>query len=213
MRKTYSTMAVILMSGVVLACEGASAWWPGAGSGAQAQHVTLPAGSEVEVKLAQTVSSATSRPGDLVVARVVEPVRVGEKVVIEPGSEVTGAVVAAVPAKRMGGQASLEVQFHTLTLGSGEQVALQASVRRAAKSQTGKDAATIGGAAAGGALLGRIIGHNDGEEARGTATGALVGGAAGTAIAASNKGDEVTLREGAVLRLRLKAPADITVMG
>jgi hypothetical protein len=201
MRNIHSTMVLILAAGTVLGCEGAST-----------RQVTLPAGSEVEVQLAQTVSSATSRPGDLVVARVVEPVRVGQDVVVEPGSEVTGAVAAVVPAKKMGGQASLDLEFHTLKLESGEEVAVQASVHRMAKSQTGKDAATIGGAAAGGALLGRLIGHNDGNEARGTAAGALVGGAAGTAVAASNKGDEVTLPEGATLRLRLEAAAEITVV-
>jgi hypothetical protein len=220
---TLPAVAMILIAAFTLACDPASSEDPGAKpdsgsvsastSDVQAPDVMVPAGVEVAVRLAQSVSSGSSRPGDAVYASVVEPVRVGEQVVIDAGSTLTGSVVAAAPAKRMGGQASLAVEFHTLRLGSGEQVAMQASIQRAARSQTRKDAATIGGAAAGGALLGRIFGHQSGRDAHGTTVGALLGGAAGTAIAASNRGDEVTLPEGSVIRVRLDAPVRLTVVG
>jgi beta-barrel assembly-enhancing protease len=162
----------------------------------------VPSGTVLAVEFQQTLSSANSQAGDLFTARVLEPVLVDGRVAIATGSIVSGRVVNALPAKKIGGKAQLNLEFTSLRIASGDNSPISASFRGQAKSQTTKDAATIGGAAAGGAVVGRAIG----KDTRGTVLGAVVGGAIGTGIAASNKGQEVTLPEGMSIEIQLDSP-------
>lgn len=169
---------------------------------------TLPSGTALRVEMLDTVSSASSDAGDAIAARVVEDVVVGETVVIPAGSTVSGQVVEARGLRKIGGRALLRVVFESVDLPAGD-APIHASWGREGKSETKKDVATIGGATAGGALLGRVL--NKDNEARGTAVGAIVGGAAGTAIAAGTKGEEVVLASGTQLKLRLDSPVTVKV--
>jgi hypothetical protein len=177
------------------------------------EKVTVPSGTVLTIVFDDTVSSATSRAGDSFSARVAHPVAVDGRVAIEDGSIVYGRVVDAQPSKRIGGRARLNLDFTSLRTPAGEEVPIAAAFHGLAKSQTKKDAATIGGATAGGAVIGRILGHKDGKEADGTGIGAAVGAAVGTGIAASNRGQEVVLAGGATLELRLDAPVTVPVEG
>lgn len=169
---------------------------------------TVPPGTALHVEMLDTVSSADNAAGDAVTARVTEDVVVDRKVVIPAGSTVSGEVVEARGLKAIGGRALLRVSFDSVDLAAGE-APIRASWGREGKSETKKDAATIGGATAGGAILGRILSRD--HEARGTVAGAIVGGAAGTAIAAGTKGEEIVLAAGAQLTLRLDAPVTVKV--
>jgi hypothetical protein len=126
-------------------------------------------------------------------------VLVDGRVAIAEGSIVSGRVVKVLPSKRFGGRAQMDLEFTSLRLPSGVERPLSASFHSQGKSQTTKDAATIGGAAAGGAILGRVIG----KDTEGTVVGALVGGAIGTGIAARNRGQQVTLPEGMTVEIQL----------
>jgi len=148
------------------------------------QELTVPAGTLLTVELEQELSSATNLAGDEFAVRIVEPVAVDGRDVIGPGSTVLGRVVEAVPSKKIGGTARLQLEFVDLVTASGDRLPIAASFVQQAKGQTKKDAATIGGAAAGGAILGRIIGHDKGEEGKGTAVGAAVGALPGGTRAA-----------------------------
>jgi Zn-dependent protease with chaperone function len=164
--------------------------------------VTVPSGTVLAVEFEQTLSSANSQAGDLFTARVLEPVLVDGRVAIAAGSIVSGRVVNALPSKKIGGKAQLNLEFTSLRIASGDDSPISASFRGQAKSQTKKDAATIGGAAVGGAVVGRILG----KDTRATVLGAVLGGAIGTGIAASNKGQEVTLQEGMAIEIQLDSP-------
>ncbi|HXO19281.1 MAG TPA: hypothetical protein VOA87_05065, partial [Thermoanaerobaculia bacterium] len=171
------------------------------------EPVTVPSGTTINVELTKTVSSNTSNVGDTFRARVSGDVVQNGVVVIPAGSEVAGEVTSAVPAKKIGGRASLGVRFTDLILPTGETVPLQASLLREGESKTRKDAATIGGAAAGGAILGNIL--NRASRGRGSIIGALIGAAAGAAIAARHPGEEVTLDQGAVVAIQLDRALDL----
>jgi hypothetical protein len=180
--------------------------------GRDTKEVTVPAGTVLVVELSETLSSARNQPGDSFSGRIVDPVEMDGEVVIDAGSQVTGRVTEAVRSKKIGGRSRLALEFTSLELPSGEEAPISGSFHGQGKSQSPKDAGTIGGATAGGALLGRIIGHNKGDEdARGTAVGALVGAAIGTGIAASNRGQDVTLPEGTTFQIRLDAPVKVTL--
>ncbi len=85
----------------------------------------------------------------------------------------------------------------------------QAMLESAGRSQKKKDAATIGGSAAGGALLGRVL--SDDDKGKGTVLGAVVGAAVGTAVASKNKADPVIIDRGTTAELFLTGPVEVAV--
>jgi hypothetical protein len=180
-------------------------------AGARTVEVTVPSGTVLDVRFDETVSSASSSTGDRFSATVVDGVTIDGKTAIAAGSTVTGRVVEAVGSKRIGGRARLNLEFTALQPDSGDEVPLSARFIERGKSQTKKDAATIGGATAGGALLGNVIGKNNDQEGDGTTIGAIAGAAIGTAVAASNRGQEVTIPAGTVMQIQLDGPVHVKV--
>jgi len=164
--------------------------------------VKVPAGTSFEVEFTKGLASNASSVGDTFRARVVSDLRLDGVVAIPAGSEVLGVVTDAVGARRIGGKARLTVKFTDLVLPSGSTLPVHASFLEEGKSKAGRDAATIGGSTAGGALLGRILSNGG----RGTILGALVGAAVGTAIASKTAGEEVVIPEGSVISLKLDQP-------
>ena len=163
--------------------------------------VTVPAGTHLDVEFTRTLASNTSSPGDSFRVRVSDDVIEDGVVVIPRGSEILGEVTDAVPLKRVGGQARLALKFTDLVLPSGKTVPIDASFIQEGRNETRRDAATIGGATAGGAILGRIL--SKGSRSRGSVLGTIIGAAAGTAIASKTPGEEVIIPEGSVVSLRL----------
>ena len=174
---------------------------------------TVPAGVVIPIELSQTVASNINHAGDRFEGRVPRDVTVGSDVVSPAGSTVAGVVTEARHLRKIGGRARLGLDFVSIDPPTGPPAPMKASYLSVGKSETTKDAATIGGAAVGGAILGRIIGHKKGNEARGTAIGGAVGAATGTAIAASTKGKEIVLPAGQSIRVTLQTPIRLTLNG
>jgi hypothetical protein len=170
---------------------------------------TIPAGTTIEIVFLDGVSSAASQVGDSFRARVARDVSIDGITVVPAGSTVGGTVTEAVSLKKIGGRAKLTLDFARLELPSGRTALIHASLAQLGKSETKKDAATIGGAAAGGALLGRIL--SKGDKDKGTVIGAIAGAAAGTAIAAKTAGQEIEIPAGTPSSLTLDQPTEVTV--
>jgi len=120
-------------------------------------EVVVPAGTALDIEFDSPIASNTVAGGSTFATRVTNDILVGEVLAIPAGALVHGTVTEAVPAKKIGGQARLALSFDHLKLATGEQIPIAAAFAVATKSQTGKDAATIGGAAAGGAVLGNVL--------------------------------------------------------
>jgi len=168
---------------------------------------TLPAGTSLALVFLDGLSSETNQQGDTFRARVARDVTHDGLVLIPAGSVVVGNVTEAVPLKKIGGTAKLSLAFSAIEMPTGASVEIEATLAEQGKSETKKDAATIGGAAAGGALLGRLVGH----DTKGALIGAVVGGAAGTAVAAKTKGEQVEIPVGSERAIELNRPVDISV--
>jgi hypothetical protein len=141
----------------------------------RAVPVDVPAGTAFDVEFLDTIGSATSRTGDTFRVRVSRDVFLDGDVVIPAGSEVVGVVTDAAPLRRVGGRAKLGLRFTDLVLPSGSTVPIDASLVQEGRSETGRDAATIGGGAAAGAVLGRILNKKD--RGKGSVIGAILGAA------------------------------------
>jgi len=170
---------------------------------------TLAPGTSLHVVLLRGLSSKTSRPGDAFTGRVDHNILVDGVTVIPSASEISGSVKEALPQPKIGGAASLKLTFTRIRLPGGGVVPIKASWAQKGKSKTGKDAAKIGGAAGAGAFLGSLFNKND--KTKGSAIGAVVGGAGGTAIAASTGGQEVEISAGAAIDVTLEELAQVTI--
>lgn len=168
---------------------------------------TVPSGTEFEVIFLDGLSSETAKAGDPFRARVAQDVRVDGIVVVPAGSLLSGRVTEAVPLRKIGGAAKLSLAFDRLELTTGSTVPIEIALAEQGKSQTKKDAATIGGAAAGGAVLGKLIG----KHSKDALIGAVVGAGVGTAVAAKNKGEQVEIPVGTQMPVQLGRSVDVIV--
>jgi hypothetical protein len=174
------------------------------------REVTLPVGTELPIVLDTSVGSKTSRIEEPVRAHLSRAVSVEGQPVLPDGSIVSGVVTDATPAAKVKGRAHLAVRFDAITpRGGDERYRIEtAAVGRTAPADTKKDAIKIGAPAAGGAIIGAIVGGG-----KGAAIGAAAGGGAGTAVVLSTSGKETSLPVGSALRLRLTAPLTIRIRG
>jgi len=172
-------------------------------------RLTVPAGTSLRLTLDAAVSSSSSREGDTVTAKVTDPIVVGDRVAIPAGSRVHGQVKSVVPAKKglkdKGG--SLSLVFDRIATPSGFIAPMSATVSEVASGSGKKTAGIIGGSAAGGALLGKVLGGRG----KNAAVGTLLGGAIGAGVAAGTKGQDVDLPAGSPLALKLDQPLTISV--
>jgi hypothetical protein len=170
------------------------------------RQTTLPAGTLLRVRLDNSVGSDISRVEEPVRAQLVSPIVIGGRTVLWAGSAFTGSVTQAIRSGKVKGRGRLAMRFHTLAP-AGDNERYRISTRtwsRIAPGTKKKDAATIGLPAAGGAIVGGLVGGK-----KGAAIGAIAGGGTGTAVVLSTRGKEVRLGRGAVLLLRLSEPVTV----
>ncbi len=150
--------------------------------------VTVPAMSEVQVTMSDSIDSKTSRVGSLFRSTLHVPITSGDQVIIPAGTEVYVKLIHAKSAGSIKGSSELEVILDHLLL-DGESIPLISSVVREKGASRGKQTATrsaiVGGA---GAILGGIIGGG-----KGAAIGASVGAGGTLAYQALTKGPEIRI--------------------
>jgi TolA-binding protein len=163
--------------------------------------VEIPAGTEIDVRLQNTLNSGTAQVEDRFEATTLVDVGVNSRVVIPAGSLMRGVITAVEPATRTNRTARMTVSFDQVTV-NGRPYAIRGTVTQAIEGEGIKgETARIGTGAGVGAIIGGILGGF-----KGALAGILIGG--GGTIAAT-EGKEVQLPQGAVLRVRLDSPAQI----
>jgi hypothetical protein len=174
---------------------------------AKFREYTVPEGTRLAVRLESAVGTDSSRVGDPIVATLSDAVIVDGVEVLPSGSVVSGEVVGVASAGKVKGRSSLALGFGSLAVGGrDEQYPIVARVSWVGQSNKGKDAATIALPAAGGAIIGALIGGK-----KGAGIGAVIGGGGGTAVVLSTAGPQIRLPSGTVLSLPLGHAVDIRV--
>ncbi|EKQ71007.1 hypothetical protein OsccyDRAFT_1319 [Leptolyngbyaceae cyanobacterium JSC-12] len=103
----------------------------------------LADGTPIKLKFKQTVSSRDAKTNDIVEFEVVEPVRVGNKVVIAQGAAAKGIVVEAQRSGMLGRRGKLDIAVQEVTLVSGERITLRASEKSGGGTSGGVIAAAV----------------------------------------------------------------------
>src|SRR5262245_19743386 len=191
-----------------LAATSAASATPAAG--VKMHEVTIPAGTRLPIVLDTAVGSDTSRVEEAVHAHLSQPIVVHGQTVLPTGSRVSGVVTDAARSGKVKGRAHFSVRFNAVTpRGDDERYTFRAgAVTRMAAATKKRDAMEIGIPAAGGAVVGGLIGGKKGAVIGGTAAGG-----AGTAVVLNQRGKEVRLGKGAPVVLRLTEPLTVRVKG
>jgi hypothetical protein len=137
------------------------------------------------------LTSETATVGQEWIGQVAEAVTVGSMAPFPAGSMVHGVVAAVKPAAK-GDRALLILRVTSIeSNGKTHEISATADSLVAGSTRTRNVGAVAGGAAAG-ALIGSAVGGG-----KGALIGGLLGGAAATGAAASSKGYQVSVKEGA----------------
>ena len=86
-----------------------------------ARDITIPAGTQLRVKLDNSVGSDLSRVEDTVRGRLVSPIVMDGRTVLTSGAPLVGSVTQAVRSGKVKGRATLGLRFHSLTAADHEQ--------------------------------------------------------------------------------------------
>ena len=174
---------------------------------AKFREYTVPSGTVLAVRLETELGSNTSHVGDAVTAVLTKTEVVDGVDLLPAGSVLHGVVDTAEPAGNVKGRASLGVRFKSITIaGTETPYRLSAGVHHTSAGTKSDDAKKIGIPAAGGAIIGAILGGK-----KGAVIGTVIGGGAGAVVVLSTSGPEVRYARGAALSLTLDDAIDVRV--
>jgi hypothetical protein len=163
--------------------------------------VEIPVGTEIDVRLQNSLNSGTAQVEDRFEGTTLVDVSVNNRAVIPAGSVMRGIITAVEPATRTNRTAKMTVSFDQVTI-NGRSYPIRGTVTQAIEGEGIRgETARIGAGAGVGAIIGGILGGF-----KGALAGILIGG--GGTIAAT-EGKEVQLPQGSVLRVRLDSPVQI----
>ena len=171
--------------------------------------VSLPRESVLLVELQNSLSTDATQQGDRFEARVLEPREL-------TGSTVQGRVLRVKRSGKVSGSAELQLAFESIRTPDGRTTSLSAQVIEVlntghsdesgevdneggvrGKSTTKDDISKVGASTGIGAIIGAIAGGG-----KGAAIGAAIGGSIGTAGVLTQRGKDLRLPQGQLLRIR-----------
>jgi hypothetical protein len=168
--------------------------------------VSVPEGTELNVVLNQSISTAANRSGDPFQAILATPVVVDDKTVIPKDALVTGHIVDARPSGHLKGVARLELTLDSVKVNGETYGIATGDFGRTGKNHNKRNGILIGGGAGLGAIIGGVAGGGVGA-----LIGSSVGAGAGTAGAAFTGKKDIRVPAETILSFRLARPVTIPV--
>ena len=203
MKKWMALPSIVLLAGLAAAQTGQP----------------VPTGTALMVKLETTLATFSNKVGDPFRGSVTQPVMLNGKAVIPAGAIVEGRVTKVSEPRRISGKPTIGILPEAVILPSGERYFLDATLidtnggegtdvneegQFKGSGHDRRDQLETGGGAAGGMLIGGLIGGGP---------GILIGGAVGatsTTVHWLSKHRSAILRSGTQLTLELNRPLMMT---
>lgn len=169
------------------------------------KKVTIPAGTQVTIRLNDGLDTERNQVGDSFHATLGTPIVMNDETVIPSGADVVGRVVDVKSAGRMAGSSTLTLELNSLSI-NGKTYNIQTSQWSRQGKGEGKDTAIkTGGGAAVGAVIGGLAGGG-----KGAAIGSVAGAGAGAGVSAAKKGEQIKLAPESSLSFLLISPVTVT---
>ena len=146
------------------------------------EQITVPYGTELAVRLTETLSSDLNQPGDTFLASLASPIVIGDRVIVPEGAGVKGKIVDARNARRFSGRSALVIEVTHLAYNGRTYELRSSQYSKQGASRNAYAAAAITGGTGVGAIIGTVVGRG-----KGAAIGAVLGAAAGTGVQAVTK--------------------------
>jgi hypothetical protein len=172
----------------------------------QKVKVTVPAGTRILIRTIDPIDSSKQQAGYRFTASLETNLQVDDVVVAPRGTMVYGRLAAAQSAGRMSGSSQLTLELTDIMIKGTAYPLLTSTYEVKGQGEGSKTAKKVIGGAGLGALIGGVAGGG-----KGAGIGALAGAGAGTAVAASKKGQQLTIPRETLLEFRLQQPAPLPV--
>jgi hypothetical protein len=170
----------------------------------QQSTITVPAGTRILVRTVDSIDSSVHKSGFRFTASLEANLRVGKATVAPRGATVHGHLIYASSAGRFAGSSELTIELTDIVI-DDTAYPLLTSTYEIKGSGEGKHTTrdVIGGTGLG-ALIGGLAGGG-----KGAGIGALAGAASGTAVAATKKGEQVSIPSESLVEFRLDQPVSL----
>jgi len=164
----------------------------------------LPSGSQISIRLIDSVDSEKNREGDEFRASLEDPITLGNDVIAQKGADAKVRLVSEQESGKLSGRAGLTVQLVSITV-NGKNIPMNTSdvseYSGSRGARTAKSAAAVGAV---GAIIGAIAGGG-----KGAAIGAGAGAAAGAGAQTVMKGQQVRIPSETVLTFTTQKSVDL----
>jgi hypothetical protein len=177
---------------------------PAPQSSGRGATVTLPAGTDITIRMVDSVDTDRNQVGDAFQATLQDPLSVGSQVVVPRGASVRGTIAYSKESGRVTGQSELILELTELAFDGRTYPLRTSDYQEVGSSRGARTAKAAGGTAALGAIIGAIAGGG-----KGAAVGAVTGGAVGTGVAVMSRGQTIKVPAETLLDFKLQKPLSV----
>ena len=190
------------------------------------KQFTVQPGTRIPLSLINSVSTKHSAEGDRVYLETVFPILANGRIVIPPGSFVSGTITEVKRPGRVKGRGELYLRFDSLTLANGVTRDFRARLggidgrgsedidrkegKVVSEGNKGSDAKTVAETTVAGGTIGVVAGSAAKNVAMGAGIGAAAGAAAGLAEVLLTRGPDAVLAKGSTIEMVLDRPLSFT---
>jgi hypothetical protein len=171
-----------------------------------AKKITVPAGTRILIRTADSIDSSKQKAGYRFTASLETNLQADNVVVARRGTPVYGVLASASSGGKMKGSSELGLELTEIVINGTSYPLLTSTYEIQGKGEGSNTTKKVGGGAGLGALIGGIAGGG-----KGAGIGALAGAGAGTAVAATKKGQQLSIPSESLLEFRLAQPVALPV--
>jgi hypothetical protein len=165
--------------------------------------VTVPVGTQVYIRMIDSIESDKSHAGDSFRASLDKPIVVDNLTVVPRNVDVSVKLVDVQSAGKLSGTSQLKVQLDKIFINKKPYDVATNTYSQSGASEGQKAARNVGVGAAVGGILGGILGGG-----KGAVIGAGAGGGGGAAV---SKGQQIHIDSETQLVFKLENPLDVTI--
>jgi len=181
---------------------------PAQSSAANPNSITVPAGTDLLVRMIDSVDSDKNNVGDRFRASLEQDFVVDGVVVATKGTDVYGRLAEAKEAGHIQGKSQLKLELTDILIHNRLQPIMTGDYELSGSSRGEDTAKKVGIGAVAGTVIGAIAGGG-----KGAAIGAGVGAGAGAAVQVMTRGEQVHVPSETLLDFRITQPFSVSNVG